>query len=128
MNGININVTITSPDLHDAFLALAEAFLKMQGSNPPNPPEAKAIKEDKPKAKAPEPAAVEPAPIPEKPAAPGVTPEAALTLEDVRKLSMEKSKKDKAAVKAAISAMGASKVTDIEAAKYPEYAALLGAI
>ena len=97
MNGININVTITSPDLHDAFLALADAFLKMQGSNPPNPPEAKAVKEDKPKLKATEPAAVEPAPIPEKPAA----PEAALTLEDVSKLSMEKSKKDKAAVKAA---------------------------
>lgn len=29
MNGININLTITSPDLHDAFLALAEAINNM---------------------------------------------------------------------------------------------------
>jgi hypothetical protein len=117
MTGININVTITSPDLHDAFLALAEAFLKMQGSSLPEQPQKpievqKPIEAQKTKVKAPEPAA----------------PETTYTLEDVRKLSMEKSKKDKAAVKAAITAVGATKVTDIDTAKYPDYVALLEAI
>ena len=121
MNGININLTITSPDLHDAFLALADAINRSSGAVPtPEVAPAPDVKPtvEKPKAKDPEPAA----PMPPEPEA------VQITLEDVRKTAMEKSKKDKAAVKAAIAEVGASKVTDVDPAKYPEFMALLEAI
>lgn len=122
MNGININLTITSPDLHDAFLALAEAINRYSGAMPA--PEAVPAPAEKPaevkqmKAKDPEPAA-----------APPVEPETVqITLEDVRKTAMEKSRKDKTAVKAAITEVGAAKVTDVDPTKYPQFMALLEAI
>ena len=122
MNGININLTITSPDLHDAFLALAEAINRHSGAVPAPEvaapaPGAKPAKE-KPKAKDPEPAT----PMPDEPEA------VQITLEEVRKTAMEKSRKDKTAVKTAIAEVGAAKVTDVDPAKYPQFMALLEAI
>lgn len=122
MNGININLAITSPDLHDALLALAEAINRHSGAV--SAPEAVPAPAEKPaevkqmKAKDPETAA-----------APPVEPETVqITLEAVRKTAMEKSRKDKTAVKAAIAEVGAAKVTDVDPAKYPQFMALLEAI
>lgn len=130
MNGININLTITSPDLHDAFLALAEAINSMGSpfrvpaiAENPNTGVAvgKVMENDSVEVAAPVKAqkAVEPEPAKE---------EAAITLEAVRALAMKKSKEDKAAVKAAIVSVGGTRVTDVDPAKYPEFVALLEAI
>lgn len=130
MNGININLTITSPDLHDAFLALAEAINNMGSpfrvpaiAENPNTGVAvgKVMENDSVEVAAPVKAqkAVEPEPAKE---------DAAITLEAVRALAMKKSKEDKAAVKAAIVSVGGTRVTDVDPAKYPEFVALLEAI
>lgn len=118
MNGININLTITSPDLHDAFLALAEAVNQMSSTTAPiSPPKTE------------EPKKIEKVSKPKPEEKDSVKEETvSFTLEQVRKLSMDKSKKDKAAVKAAIAKVGASKVTEIDEEKYPEYMKLLEAI
>lgn len=153
MNGININLTITSPDLHDAFLALAEAINNMGGVPKLVPdPTVSAIQQEATalqyaeydawlKAQNPntgvavgkvmENDSVEVA-APVK-AQKAVEPEpakekAAITLEAVRALAMKKSKEDKAAVKAAIVSVGGTRVTDVDPAKYPEFVALLEAI
>lgn len=113
---MEIKLTITSPDLHDAILALAMA-LETAGTPFKSAAIEKPVEASNPVEKAPEPQAE----VKEEPVK-------AYKLEDVRKLAMEKSKKDRNKVKDAISAVGAGKVTEIAEEKYPEFVSLLEAI